>query len=137
MAYMNRGIALKKQGDLQAAVTDWGQAAEICSQLAERHPLYAGERLLTAISWQFGGFRDLAQWPDAAQCLLYFLNAHHQLETAWKAEKGDAKSPWQTVVEEFAKTVHGLDDAQRAALLEALGDQAEPIKKLFGWNEAK
>jgi hypothetical protein len=37
-------------------------------------------------------------------------------------------------VGKFANTVHALNPDQRAALLEALGENAEGVKEAFGWG---
>lgn len=39
-----------------------------------------------------------------------------------------------SIVEHFMRTVHALNPDQRTALLEALGENAEPVKQALGWE---
>ena len=133
-AYVNRGILLEDTDRLEEAIADWDGAAQIYLNLVKRGQLRAGSQLLKAISWKLGGFRDLGNWPEAARCLIQFLSFHHALQTAWEHQQGDTEPPWQSVTGQFADLVHGLKLEQRAALLDALGEDAERIKKVFGWT---
>ena len=134
--YFNRGVVLEINNNVKAAIADWNKSEEIAMQAADRHPLYLGECLLKVTMYQFGSFYSLSQWSNTANYLLKFLNFHYQLETIWKAEKGQLEPPWQSVTIEFSERLNNLDPHERAALLEALGDEAEDIKELFGWNDS-
>ena len=134
-AYLNRGIALEKSSRLEEAVTDWAQAAQIyLNQIEQQNALSSGTPLLTAVAGQFGGFRDLGRWPEAAQSLMQFLMFYNGLQTAWADQEGEKEPPWQSVVEDWAQAVHALDTQQRARLLEALGEDASSVKEVFGWE---
>ncbi len=133
-AHMNRGITREQAGDLAEAIEDWVAAAMLYRQRVERGGLPAGVDLLKATFWVFGGYRDLADWPSAAQSLLAFMGFYQQLEAQWAEQYGDTEPSWQDIVGQFANTVHGLNSEQRAALLEALGENAEAVKQTFGWT---
>lgn len=132
--YTNRGILLKDTDYLEDAITDWDRAALIHLSFVKRGQLRAGSQLLKVISWKLGGFRDLGNWPEAARCLLQFLDFHQGLQAAWTNQEGEAEPPWQSVTAQFARMVHELNPEQRAALLDALGEDAERVKKVFGWE---
>ncbi len=133
-AYLDRGILLEDTSHLEKAIADWDRATQIYRSLVERGPLGAGSQLLEAVSWQLGGCRDLNDWPKAARCLRQFLAFHHGLQKAWMAQEGEGEPPWQAITAQFARMVHGLDPEQHAALLDALGDDAEWVKEVFGWT---
>ena len=107
----------------------------IYGQQVERGGLPAGADLLKAIFWVLVGCRDRANWPSAAQGLLVFMASHRQLEALWAEQHGDAEPPWWDIVGQFAGTVQGLNPDQRAALLAALGENAEVVKQAFGWEK--
>ncbi|MFO1419579.1 MAG: hypothetical protein U1F59_01205 [Candidatus Competibacteraceae bacterium] len=94
----------------------------------------AGADLLKAIYWVLGGYRDLADWPSTAQCLWAFMAFYQQLGALWAEQHGELEPPWREIVGQFAGAVHGLNPEQRAALLEALGENAEVVKQAFGWE---
>ncbi|MDG4559031.1 MAG: tetratricopeptide repeat protein, partial [Candidatus Contendobacter sp.] len=133
-AYLNRGIAHEQEGRLTEAVADWERAAAIYRTVVEQGWLPAGADLLKAMLWALVGYRDLADWPSAAQYLWAFIEFYQPLEALWAEQHGELEPPWRDIVGQFAGAVHGLNPDQRAALLEALGENAEAVKRAFGWE---
>ncbi|MDG4558148.1 MAG: hypothetical protein P9F19_12290 [Candidatus Contendobacter sp.] len=134
LAYRERGIARHQSGRLPGAVADWGAAAAIYLTVVQQGWLPAGDDLLKMTFGAFIGYRDLAEWPSVAQCLVAFIEFYRQLEALWAERHGDLEPPWRDIVGQFAGAVHGLNPDQRAALLEALGGNAEVVKQAFGWE---
>ncbi len=132
-AYMNRGIAQHQSGRLPEAIEDWDVAATIYLKRVEQGWLPAGADLFKAIYWVLGGCLDLADWPSVAQYLWAFMTFCQQLEALWAKQHGDVEPPWE-IVGQFAGTVHALNPGQRAALLAALGENAEAVKQAFRWT---
>jgi tetratricopeptide (TPR) repeat protein len=132
--YTGRGIVLKNIGRLEDALADWDKTAEICLKLVQRRQLQAGTQLLGVILMQLDGYQDLGLWTEATRCFLQFMAFQTDLETQWNSGENSGAPPWQSITDLFAEMVHGLDLEQRTALLDALGEEAERVKEVFGWE---
>jgi hypothetical protein len=133
-AYMNRGIALEDSDHLEIAVNDWKKAGDVLLDWVKSGMLGFGTNLLKTVVWRLEAFQNQSLWTEAAQALVEFLNAFGLLQSQWPAEKSNEEPPWQEVVTAFAQRVHALDLEERTALLNALGEDAETVKKSFGWE---
>jgi tetratricopeptide (TPR) repeat protein len=134
VAYMNRGNAYYRSEHFLEAIQNWGLAAEIYRKSISRNWLSGGERLLAAIFYQLLGYLALEEWEELADQLLSFIVAHQQLEALWREQHSEI-DPWREIVGQFAATVRNLTLSQRAAVLTALGENAEAVKQAFGWEE--
>jgi len=134
LAYLNLGLARERSGDPAGAVADWGAGGSLLADLVERGWLAAAVPLLGALACLLDGCRDLADWPGAARTLLRFFESFQRLQAAWESGGWDGEPPWMGEVRGFAAAVQGLDPEQRAALLVALGEQAQPVCQAFGWD---
>jgi tetratricopeptide (TPR) repeat protein len=132
--YLNRGTAKEKAEQLGDAIQDWMKAAEIYRQRVENGDLGKGADLLKAMLWIIVGHKDRADWPATAQSVLGFMRLLQPLEAIWAEQQGDTEPPWREIVGQFADTVHSLNPDQRAALLKALGENAEAVKQAFRWT---
>lgn len=99
-------------------------------------PLLRGRRRV------FEAARDLTDWPLAAAALLGFINDFFGLQQTWAGLVGPQvpagaetpQPPWANEVGPLVAALHGLDPAQRAALLGALGEQGASIAGMLGWE---
>jgi hypothetical protein len=102
--------------------------------LVEHGSLQEGSQLLRAVKWQIDGFMVLNNWPEIAKLVLQFLMFHEALETQWATNEGDREPPWRSITLQFIQMVQTLNLKQRTKLLDALGVNADRVKKLLGWQ---
>lgn len=132
--YMNRAFALRIIDQIREAIADGDRAAQLYVHLIEHDLLHPAMQLLKIASLQFDGFRALSDWSMAARCVLQFLEFHGTLTKYWVAGKENCEPPWRSTTIQLTQMIHSLNLEHRAAFLDALGKNAEPVKKLFGWN---
>lgn len=133
-AYLHQGDAQEQAGYLPEAIATWKLAMEVCYGLIEQGWLLAYSGLQSALLRIFSGYITLNNWLCVAHYLLTFIRVHQQLEAMWAEQHGELEPPWRDIVGRFARAVHALNPDQRAALLEALGEKAEVVKRAFGWE---
>ena len=77
---------------------------------------------------------DLNDWPMVARWVLHFLVFHDLVESYWFASDSDGKPSWRSKTVDFARMINAFNMEQRTALLDALGVNADRVKKLLGWQ---
>jgi tetratricopeptide (TPR) repeat protein len=133
--YMNRGIELRNINHTKEALVDWDQAAQLYLNLLKKDsPEMAFTQLLSIAIYQIDGFRTLNDWPMVARWVLHFLVFHDLVESYWAASDSDSKPPWRSKTVDFFRMINEFNMEQRIALLDALGANADRVKKLLGWQ---
>ncbi len=133
--YMNRGVALRAIHRTKEAIVDWEQAAQLYVDLIEQgSPEKEAAQLLNIANLQIDGFRTLNDWPMVVRCILQFLVFHDVVETYWAVNERGCKPAWHSKTVDFARVIHTFNLEQRTALLNALGVNADRVKKLLGWQ---
>ena len=132
-AYMNLGMTHETGQEPEAALADWETGRDLFAESLNRGYWPAGQGLLQCVVMALLLHSERAEWPEAAECLVDFLNHRNELEQDWPVSGMTGDPPWRDIVETCFGKLADLDQDQRASLLAALGDKADEVREILDW----
>lgn len=134
-AYGNRGMAYQRATNPNMALQDWRKAIDLSLE-ALRHDYWLASRvLLQCLSMTLIAHAEQENWAESAMAFQEFWHYSEELESAWLNSHMGIDPPWRDIVAMHWAQIYGFSPKQRAGFLQALGDDAEAVNKILGWEK--